>query len=129
MSKQRTGAKVVCERDGVSYEFFQPWDDWTPPGPQQPWDDRSLADAIRWMYLEDDYGCDCNLSMFISDLCENAPDEWTGANEDGDLPCGNTIAIVSLTAVENGVETPIPLDDHEIDDRLARLGMVRIGGR
>ena len=81
-------------------------------------------DALRWMWLEDDYGCDCNRGIFIERHCgvDVFPDldEW---------PCGETIELVSLVLVRDGDEHRIWPDEayvarEEVRARLGAIGLI-----
>jgi hypothetical protein len=87
--------KVVLKHGDNEYRYDDPF-------PFSDPDDDEAYDAARFMYLEGNYACDCNRSLFIDRYCDNAPDEWPGeTDEDGTMPCGDEITLTSLIFVDS----------------------------
>lgn len=87
--------RVVLRHEGRDYAYDAPF-----PLDDEPED--AVAAAAVSQYTKGNYACDCNRSLFINRYCDDAPDEWAGADEEGVLPCGDTIELVSLVYVGEG---------------------------
>lgn len=58
-----------------------------------------LFGTIRYIFIDGNYSCDCNLAMFLANA-EQEPDP--------DLDCGGTIVVDTLTAIRpDGTEQDI----------------------
>lgn len=104
---------AVLEYDGKQYTVHR---DWTPLNDETPEENEHLA---YYMWTEGNYSCDCNRFAFISYEYDDAPGP---EDENGYIPCGETIKLVSLTLDGKDLLAPT------VNERLAAIGLFSYGG-
>lgn len=89
----RVYAKVTLRHEGTDYTF-------TYPHPYRGKTREHAEAGMRYLWTEGNYGCDCNRFDFITVYCnvELVPE---GAPGWLNFPCGDTIELVSLEAVDD----------------------------
>jgi hypothetical protein len=126
MSKLPRHVLVVLRLDGTDYSYGDPF-------PMSGADDEAeVARAAYYQYVEGNYACDCNRSLYIVRHCDNAPEAWPDEDEEGAMPCGQRIELVSLVFVgADGIERVLWPESEDslgrVRERLAAIGMAPFG--